>query len=321
MRKTVFFLAAAILAFAFAPTVAAQKYPTKPIRLIVPFSPGGGTDIMSRLLSIPVGESIGQTVVVDNRPGAGGSLGAEIAALAQPDGYTIIMVSSSYTASGAYRKLRYDPVDGITPIVLIGTTGLIMSINPSIPAKSVSEFIAYAKARPGKLNYASAGTGAVNHLGTEYFKLLTGTSMVHIPFRGGGPALRGVAGGEVHMSFTSLVPTLPHVRAGRLRALAITTEKRSALLPDVPSVSESVPGFEVTHWYGMWGPKGMPKSVVALWNKEIGDLVRTPQMQQRLKNEGLVPAGGPPSEMYGFVKRDVNKWRGVMKKANIEQSG
>jgi tripartite-type tricarboxylate transporter receptor subunit TctC len=317
--RTALLLIAAILASVLAPTAAAQKYPTKPIRLIVPFSPGGGTDIMSRLLSIPVSESIGQTVVVDNRPGAGGSLGNQLAALAPPDGYTIIMVSSSYTASGAYRKLPYDPVDGITPIALVGTVGLVMSINPSIPAKSVSEFIAYAKGRPGRLNYASAGTGAVNHLGTEYFNLLTGTKMVHIPFKGGGPALRGVIGGEVHISFTSLVPTLPHVKAGRLRALGITTPRRSSLLPDVPSVSETVPGFEITHWYGMWGPKGMPKSVVALWNREIGKLVNTPEMQRRLRVEGLEPAGGPPSQMYEIVKRDVNKWRDVMVKANIEQ--
>lgn len=318
--KTTLLLAAAVFAFAQAPDAAAQKYPTKPIRLIVPFPPGGGTDIMSRLLSIPVGGSIGQTVVVDNRPGAGGSLGAEIAAQAQPDGYTIIMVSSSYTAGGAYRKLRYDPIDGITPIVLIGTTGLVMSVNPSIPAKSVKEFIAYAKSKPGQLNYASAGTGAVNHLGTEYFNLLTGTKVVHVPFKGGGPALRGVIGGEVQVSFTSLVPTLPHVKAGRLRALGITTPERSPLLPDVPSVSETVPAFEVTHWYGMWGPKGMPRSVVALWNREIGTLVKTPDMQRRLRVEGLEPAGGPPSQMYEIVKRDVNKWRGVMKKANIKQA-
>lgn len=320
MSNTVLLLAAAVFALVQAPGAAAQKYPTKPVRLIVPFAPGGGTDIMSRLLAIPVSESIGQTVVVDNRPGAGGSLGAEIAAQAQPDGYTIIMVSSSYTAGGAYRKLRYDPIDGITPIVLIGTTGLVMSINPSIPAKSVKEFIDYARARPGKLNYASAGTGAVNHLGTEYFDLLTGIRMEHIPFKGGGPALRGVIGGEVEVSFTSLVPTLPHVKAGRLRALGITTPKRSPLLPDVPSVSETVPAFEVTHWYGMWGPKGMPRSVIALWNKEIAKVVHTPEMQRRLRVEGLEPAGGPPSQMYEIVKRDVNKWRGVMKKANIKQA-
>ena len=320
MKTALAVLAAAMLVSAPAPAATAQKYPNKPVRLIVPFSPGGGTDIMSRLLSVPVSESIGQSVVVDNRPGAGGSLGAEIAAQAQPDGYTIIMVSSSYTAGGAYRKLPYDPIDGITPIVLIGTTGLVMSINPKIPAKSVQEFIDYAKARPGKLNYASAGTGAVNHLGTEYFDLLTGIRMEHIPFKGGGPALRGVIGGEVHVSFTSLVPTLPHVKAGRLRALGITTPKRSPLLPDVPSVSETVPAFEVTHWYGMWGPKGMPKNVVALWNKEIAKVVHTSEMQRRLRVEGLEPAGGPPSQMYEIVKRDVNKWRGVMKKANIKQA-
>lgn len=320
MKTALGVLAAAMMVSSLVPAATAQKYPNKPVRLIVPFSPGGGTDIMSRLLAIPVSEAIGQSVVVDNRPGAGGSLGAEIAATAQPDGYTIIMVSSSYTAGGAYRRLAYDPIDGITPIVLIGTTGLVMSINPKIPAKSVQEFIDYAKARPGKLNYASAGTGAVNHLGTEYFDLLTGIRMEHIPFKGGGPALRGVIGGEVHVSFTSLVPTLPHVKAGRLRALGITTPKRSPLLPDVPSVSETVPAFDVTHWYGMWGPKGMPKSVVVLWNKEIAKVVHTPEMQRRLRVEGLEPAGGPPSQMYETVKRDVNKWRDVMKKANIQQS-
>jgi len=319
--RTTLLLAAAVFAFAQAPDAGAQKYPTKPVRLIVPFAPGGGTDIMSRLLSIPVGQSIGQTVVVDNRPGAGGALGAEIAVQSAPDGYTIIMVSSSYTASGAYRKLRYDPIDGITPIVLIGTTGLVMSVNPSIPAKSVNEFIAYAKTKPGELNSASAGVGAVNHLGTEYFNLLTGTKLVHVPYKGGGPALRAVIGNEAQISFTSLVPTLPHIKSGRLRALGITTPKRSPLLPDVPSVSETVPQFEVTHWYGMWGPKGMPGSIVALWNQEIAKVVHTPEMQRRLRVEGLEPAGGPPSQMYEIVKRDVNKWRGVMKKANIKQSG
>ncbi|HXV11939.1 MAG TPA: tripartite tricarboxylate transporter substrate binding protein [Burkholderiales bacterium] len=319
--RTTLLLAAAVFAFAQAPDAGAQKYPTKPIRLIVPFAPGGGTDIMSRLLSIPVGQSIGQTVVVDNRPGAGGALGAEIAVQSAPDGYTIIMVSSSYTAGGAYRKLRYDPIDGITPIVLIGTTGLVMSINPSIPAKSVTEFIAYAKKKPGELNSASAGVGAVNHLGTEYFNLLTGTKLVHVPYKGGGPALRAVIGNEAQISFTSLVPTLPHVKSGRLRALGITTPKRSPLLPDVPSVSETVPQFEVTHWYGMWGPKGMPGNIVALWNKEIAKVVHTPEMQRRLRVEGLEPAGGPPSQMHEIVKRDVNKWREVMKKANIKQGG
>lgn len=317
--RTTLLLAATVIAFAQAPDAGAQKYPTKPVRLIVPFAPGGGTDIMSRLLSIPVGQSIGQTVVVDNRPGAGGALGAEIAVQSAPDGYTIIMVSSSYTASGAYRKLRYDPIDGITPVVLIGTTGLVMSINPSIPAKSVNEFIAYAKTKPGDLNSASAGTGAVNHLGTEYFNLLTGTKLVHVPYKGGGPALRAVIGNEAQISFTSLVPTLPHLKSGRLRALGITTPKRSPLLPDVPSVSETVPQFEVTHWYGMWGPKGMPGNIVALWNKEIAKVVHTPEMQRRLRVEGLEPAGGPPSQMYEIVKRDVNKWRDVMKKAHIKQ--
>lgn len=317
--KTAFILAAAISGVVVTPSEAAQQYPAKPVRLIVPFAPGGGTDIMSRLLAVPVSQSIGQTVVVDNRPGAGGSLGAEIAVQAPPDGYTIIMVSSSYTAASAYRKLRYDPVDGITPIVLIGTTGLVMSVNSKIPAQSVQEFIDYAKQKPGELNSASAGTGAVNHLGTEYFNLLTGTKLVHVPYRGGGPALRAVIGNEAQISFTSLVPTLPHAKAGRLRVLAITTPKRSPLIPDVPTVSETVRGFEITHWYGMWGPNKMPKNVVALWNREIAKVVHTPEMERRLRVEGLEPAGGPPSQMHDIVKRDVNKWRDVMKKAHIQQ--
>jgi tripartite-type tricarboxylate transporter receptor subunit TctC len=297
--------------------LAQGAYPSKPVRLIVPFPPGGGTDIMSRILGVPVGQALGQIVVVDNRSGAGGALGAELAAQAEPDGYTLVMVSSSYAASAAYRKPPYDPVNGIQPIVLIGTTGLVMAVHPSVPVKSVSELVAHARAHPGKLNYASVGTGSVTHLAHELFKLETRISLTHVPYKGGGPALNALVAGEVQTTAISLVATLPHWRAGRLRPLGITTPTRASLLPDVPTISETVPGFEVTHWYGIWGPRGLPKAVVARWNQEVGKVLVTDEMRARTNAEGLDAGGGPPEALGAIIKRDVEKWRRTVKEANI----
>jgi len=308
---------AAILVSVVAPGMSADKYPSRPIRLIVPFAPGGGTDIMSRILGVPVGQALGQTVVVDNRPGAGGALGAELAAQAEPDGYTLVMVSSSYAASGAYRKPPYDPVNGIQPIILIGTTGLVMAVHPSVPVKSVSELISHARANAGKLNYASVGTGSVTHLAHELFKLETGINLVHVPYKGGGPALNALVAGEVQVTAISLVPTLPHWRAGRLRPLGITTPTRASLLPEVPTISETVPGFEVIHWYGIWGPRGLPKAIVARWNQEVGKVLLTDEMRARTKAEGLEAGGGPPEKLGAIIKRDVEKWRRTVREANI----
>jgi tripartite-type tricarboxylate transporter receptor subunit TctC len=311
-------LAAALVSVA-APPALAQKYPTKPMRLIVPFAPGGGTDIMSRILAGPLTASLGQTVVVDNRPGAGGALGAEIAARAEPDGYTLVMVSSSYAASGAYHKMPYDPVNGIQPVVLIGTTGLVMIVHPSVPAKSVKGLIDHAKANPGKLNYATVGTGSVTHLAHEQLKLLAGINIVHIPYKGGGPALTAVVAGESQLSMISMVPTLPHVKAGRLRALGVTTPKPMRAMPELPSISESVPGFEVVHWYGIWGPKGLPAGVVTSWSKEVAKVLLTPEMTTQLQREGLEPGAGP-DELHKLIRRDVEKWRRVIKEAKVERA-
>jgi len=316
--RTALLFAAAILAAVVAPGVLADKYPSRPMRLIVPFPPGGGTDIMSRILAGPVSESLGHTVVVDNRPGAGGAMGAEIAARSEPDGYTLVMVSSSYTATSAYRKPPYDPVNDIQSIVLIGTTGLAMSVHPAVPAKSVKEFIAYARASPGKFNYGSVGPGSVVHLSLEHFKLMTNVSLVHIPYKGGGPALNALVAGEVQVAAISMVATLPHVRAGRLRTIGITTGQRSALMPDVPTISETVPGFEVVHWYGVWGPKGLPRDIVARWNKEVSKVLLTEEMKRQTRGEGLEPGGGPPEQLGQIVKRDVEKWRKVVREARIE---
>ena len=309
---------AVILVAVIVPAMAADKYPSRPIRLIAPFPPGGGTDILSRVIAIPATETLGQTVVVDNRAGAGGAIGADITAHAEPNGYTLILVSSSYAATAAYRKPTYDPIDGIDPIILIGTTGLLMITHPSVTAKSIPDLIAYARANPGKLNYASVGIGSVSHLAHEAFRLMTGVNIVHVPFKGGGPALQGVIGNEVQIGAVSIVPTIPHVRAGRLRAIGVTTPKRSPLLPDVGSIGEAVPGFDVTHWYGMWAPKGTPKPIIARWNQIVAKLLATEAMKKSTQAEGLDAAGGPPSEFHERLRTDIGKWRKVVAQANIK---
>jgi tripartite-type tricarboxylate transporter receptor subunit TctC len=298
----------------------AQVYPTKPIRLIAPFPPGGGTDLLSRVIAVPASESFGQPVVVDNRPGAGGSLGAEIVVRSEPDGYTLILVSGSYAATSAYRKISYDPIDGIQPVALIGKTGLLMTVHPSVPSTSVKEFIAYAKARPAKLNYASVGVGAVNHLSHEMFNLMANVKIVHVPYKGAGPGLTALIGGEIQVGTFSLVPSIPHIRAGRLRALGVTTVKRTPILPDVPAIAESVPGYVVNHWYGMWGPKGIPAPIVTRWNREVARVLNTDEMKRQMAGEGLETAGGPPQELYEVIKDAIANWRKVISEARIPRT-
>jgi tripartite-type tricarboxylate transporter receptor subunit TctC len=297
--KAVLLTVLAVLAAAGLSDAFAQKYPIKPIRLIAPFPPGGGTDILSRLIAGPVSESLGQTVVVDNRPGAGGAIGAELTAHAEPDGYTLILVSSSYTAGAAFHKVTYDPVNGIQPILLVGTTGLVMIVHPSVPAKSAKEFIDYAKGRPGKVNYATVGVGSVTHLAFEQLKLMAGIDIVHIPYKGGGPALTGVVAGESQVG--------------------VTTPARMEQMPDVPAIAETVRGFEVVHWYGIWGPRGLPAPIVDRWNKEASKVLLTPEMKRQIQSEGLTAGGGAPDELYKIIRRDVEKWRRVVKEANIRE--
>jgi tripartite-type tricarboxylate transporter receptor subunit TctC len=319
--KAALFFAAAVIVAGLPPDSLAQNFPTKPMRMVSAFAPGGGTDILARAIATPVSESLGQPVVVDNRPGAGGTMGSEFVARAAPDGYTIIMVASTYTATAAYEPPSYDPIYGIQPIILIGTTGLVMTVHPSIPARSVRELIDYARANPGKLNYASVGTGSVPHFAQELFRLQTGINIVHVPYKGGGPALIALVGGEVQLTTISMVAILQHVKAGRLRALAITSPARSGALPDIPTISETVPGFEVVHWYGIWGPKGIPKPVVTRWNQEVAKVLRTDETRNRSRAEGLETAGGPPEEFGEIIRRDVQKWRNVVKEAKIKREG
>ena len=315
------FVQCAAIAFAFTFAVtsahAQSKYPTRPIRLLTPFAPGGGSDILARLLAPHVYENFGQPVIVDNRPGGGGTLGAGITARSDPDGYTLILVSGSYAANGALYNLPYDPVTGITPIILIGTTPLLVTMHPSLPLKTIRELIAFAKANPSRLNFGSAGTGGLGHLAQELFKMETGASFTHVPYKGTGLVMNALLAGEVDSSFSSLVPAIPHLKSGRLRAIAVTTPKRSPTLPDVPTVSETVPGYDVTHWYGMWGPKGLPVDIVMRWNSEVAKVIKTDAAQKWMAGEGLVPASGPPEEYLDRIKSDVEKWKKVVIEARI----
>lgn len=312
--------AAVTLALLFvAGGVHAQKYPTKPIRLLVPFAPGGGTDIVARVIAQKASESLGQSVVVDNRPGGGGTIGAETAVRANPDGYTLIMVSGSYGTNAALYKLPYDPLNDIQPIIMIGESGFVVALHPSVPIKSAKELIAYTKANPAKLNYASTGTGGITHLSTELFSLMAGIKMTHIPYKGTGPALNDLIGGQIQLLFGSMPSTIPHVKAGRLRGIGVTTPKRTGALPDMPTVSETVPGYEVVLWWGMLGPKGLSKDIVALWNREVAKVLQTDEMKSRMAGEGLEPAGGPPEQFLNVIRRDVAKWIKVVSEAKIQR--
>jgi tripartite-type tricarboxylate transporter receptor subunit TctC len=229
------------------------------------------------------------------------------------------VLSSTYASTSAYGKPSYDPIDGIEPIVLIGTTGLVLTVHPSVPAKNVKELIEFARANPGKLNYASVGAGSVPHFAQELFKLETGINIVHVPYKGAGPALVSLVAGEVQMTTISMVPILAHIKAGRLRALAFTQSKRSPAMPDLPTIGETLPGFEVIHWYGIWGPKGMPREIVTRWNGEVARILQTEEMKNRARSEGLEITAGPPQEFAGIVRRDIEKWRRVMKEAKIQR--
>jgi len=308
---------AAALSFTAAGALAQKNYPNKPIRLMTPFAPGGGTDILSRLLGPQVSEALGQPIVVDNRPGGGGTLGAGLAIRAEPDGYTLITVSGSYGANAALHNLPYDSVKDITPIILIGETCLVVTMNPKSPIKSIKDMIAYAKAHPGKLNFGSAGVGGLGHLAQELFRLQTGIDITHVPYKGTGPVMTALLTGEVQSSFSSLVPSIPHIKAGRLYPIGVTTPWRSDALPDVPTIGETVPGYEVVHWYGIWGPKGIPADIAKRLNAEFAKVLNTAAMKKWLADEGMRPAGGPPEQFLNRIKSDVEKWKKVVKDANI----
>jgi len=318
MRISAICAAAAFALFAANISCAQEKYPARPIRLVVPFAPGGGTDIMARTFAQKLSESFGQTVVVDNRAGGGGTIGTETVVRATPDGYTMIIVSGSFATNAAVYKLPYDSVNDIAPIALLGETGNAIALPVTLPIKNMKELIAYDKASPGKLNYGSTGTGGFTHLISELFNQLAGTRMTHVPYKGTGPALNDLLGGQIQVLFTSLPAAVPLIKQNRIRGIGVTTPKRSNALPDIPAIAEAVPGYEAVLWYGFWGPKQLPKSIVTLWNTEIRKAVKLPDLRERLTSEGLEPADAPPERFSEVVRRDVAKWQKVVKTGNIK---
>jgi tripartite-type tricarboxylate transporter receptor subunit TctC len=296
-------------------------YPSRPLHLIVPFPPGGSTDILARVLGQKLSEVLEQPVVVDNRPGAGGSIGAEAAAKAAPDGYTLLMgqLGPLAVSPAIYKKLPYDPVKSFAPVCLMAIVPSVLVVNTSLPFSSAAELIAYAKKNPGRLTYGSAGNGSTSHLTTEYFKLATGTDILHVPYKGVGPMLTDLVSGQVAMGINGAPAVMPHVTSGRLRALAVTSLARVPSLPDIPTLDEAgVKGFEANGWYGIVAPAGTPSAIVLRLNSGIRRAVGTPELRARLDAEGAIPAGGTPEEFGALIASEIVRWGTVLKKAGIE---
>ena len=296
--------------------VTAQEYPTRPIRLVVPFTPGGTTDILARLLSVRLGEAWGQQVIADNRPGAGGNIGVELTAKSAPDGYTIVMghIGTFGVNPTLYAKLPYDPIKDFQPVTLIAMVPNMLAVNPSLPAKSVRELIALAKAKPGSLNFGSGGNGSAAHLAGEYFKLLTKINIVHIPYRGTAPAVTDLISGQIGMIITGVPALLPQFKAGRVRGLAVATAQRLTLLPDLPTIAEAgVPGYEATQWYGILVPAATPRAIVNKLHEGIVQMLARPDTKERLAAEAAVPVGNTPEEFAAYIKSEIARWAPVVK--------
>ena len=298
----------------------AQDYPRRPVRLIVPFLPGGGNDIVARAVAQELGKSLGQQLVVDNRAGAGGAIGAELAARSPADGYTLFLggVGSHVVNPSLQAKLSYDPIRDFAPVTLIASAPSVLVVNPSLQATSVAEFTALAKAHPGKLNYASNGNGSSAQLAAVLYESMAGVRMVHVPYKGVAPALVDLMSGEVQLMFGTLVAILPHIKAGRLRALAVTGRSRSALLPEVPTLAESgLPGYEAGSWYGILAPAGTPGPIVARLNAEINAAIRQPEVRERLAAEGAEVLGGTPGDFASHIKAELSRMGRLMREAGV----
>jgi tripartite-type tricarboxylate transporter receptor subunit TctC len=300
----------------------AERYPSRPIRLVQPFPPGGGADVAARFVAQRVSERLGQSIVVDNRGGAGGAIGTEIAAQSAPDGYTLLMATASTVViNPLVNKVRFDPIRDFDPVVHVSTVPLILVVHPSVPAKSVRELIDLARAQPGKINFASSGEGTISHLAGELFKLLTGTDMVHVPYRGGGPARTALIAGEVQVNFANMLASAGDVRAGRLRALAVSTAKRTEGMPEVPTLQEAgVPRYEVLQWSGILAPRGTPQARIELINREVNRVLETPKAREFFLAGGSEPGGGSPQAFGALIRSDIARWSEVIRQAKVRGS-
>ena len=298
----------------------AQDYPHKPIRFIVPQPPGGTSDILARVLAQKLSENLHQQVIIDNRAGASGTIGTDLAAKATPDGYTIVLVYTTHaTTPGIYGKLPYDPIADFAPITIATAAPLYLVVHPKIPVTSVPELIAYAKTRPGELNFCSAGNGSGSHLAGELFNTMTGVKLTHIPYKGSGPAITELIGGQVQLMFAGIVPIEPHVRAGRVRGIAVSSARRSLAMPQVPTIAESgLPGFEVVGWYGVLAPAHTPHAIIVRLHREFLNILQTPEIRDRLLREGAEPVGNSPAQFTEFLRTDIARWAKVIRQAGAK---
>jgi len=314
MKKTFFTVLSLWAAIA-----CAQDFPSKPLKLIVPFPPGGSNDIMARMTATQLGERLGQSVVIENKGGAGGVLGTDIAAKSAPDGYTVLLISVAYAFGPAlYKQLPYDPETAFQPITILGRGPSALTVHPSVPVSNVKELIALAKANPGKLNYASAGVGSFQHLSCALFVNQAGIDVVHVPYKGGGPAMADVIGGQAQMVMPSLIQVVPHIKSGRLKVLGTSGAKRSAILPDVPTIAESLPGYESYNWWGLLVPAGTPKPVVDRLYAAVSDLLRSKETSNRMETEGAEPVRMTPPEFGRFISAELVKWGRVAREVGIK---
>jgi tripartite-type tricarboxylate transporter receptor subunit TctC len=312
------FLKAGAVLLALTVGATADDYPNRPIRLIIPFPPGGSNDVVGRLVARHLSDQLGQQVYVDNRGGAGGTIGTDSAAKASPDGYTLLVISLAHAVNPWLYKLTYDPIKSFAPVASFGSGTNVLAVNPQLPVNSVQELIALAKRKPGELQYASAGIGSFQHLGGELFKLMAGVDMVHVPYRGGGPAMMDVIGGHAKIVFSSLIQTTPHVKSGQLKALATGGAKRNPVLPDVPTIAESgVPGYEANNWWGMLVPAGTPPAIVEKLNKAVSAALDAPELQKQFETEGATVIKMAPAEFGKYVETETAKWGRVVKEAHI----
>lgn len=313
-------LQAAGLLIALTTTVAAQQdYPNRPVRLIIPFPPGGSNDVVGRLVAMHLSDKLGKQVVVDNRAGAGGVVGTELLTKAPPDGYTIGVISIAHAVNPWLYKLPYDPINGVAPVGIMATGTNVLVIHPSLPVRSVKELIALAKQKPGDLTYSSAGIGSFQHLGTELFKLEAGINLVHVPFRGGGPSMTSVLGGHNPIMMSSLVQTTGHIKSGKLIALATGGKERSPILPDVPTVSEAgVPGYEALNWWGIVAPAGTPAPIIAKLHAALTQVQDMPEVQKQFDLQGASVAKMPSADFGQFMIAEIKRWERVVKEAGIK---
>ena len=307
------------LLLAFSLGSPAQPYPTKPVRIVVPFAPGGGSDFIARFMAQRLTLGLGQQVIVENKPGAGGMLGIEQGVKSPADGYTLTLIASSYTVNPSIYKFTFDPVSDITPIIQLSQGPLLVVVRPSLPVKSTQDLIALAKAKPGQINFASSGQGSVIHMATELFQSMAGVKMNHIPYKGTGPALTDTIGGQTDVFFSSTATAVPHVQSGKLRAIAVTTAKRIPALPDVPTVGESgVKGYDVVLWHGLIGPKGLPPPIVNRINAEAGKALKVKETADQLQSDGVAPAGGSPEQFLAQITKEIGVWRKVAADAGVK---